>query len=89
MGAVAFVFDTSGGVWFAKGLNLFLKQKVNPMVGVAEISAFSMSARVIQKLAQQEDPTNFMLMQSVSANVAGQLGSSWPAVYCWPSFRRY
>jgi sodium ion-translocating decarboxylase beta subunit len=75
MGAVAFVFDTAGGVWFAQGLNLFLKQKVNPMIGAAGISAFPMSARVIQRLAQQEDPTNFVLMQAVSANVAGQLGS--------------
>ncbi|AUS96478.1 glutaconyl-CoA decarboxylase subunit beta [Clostridium thermosuccinogenes] len=75
MGLVAFIFDTAGGVLFAKFLNLFLKNKVNPMVGAAGISAFPMSARVIQKLAQKEDPTNFVLMQSISANVAGQLGS--------------
>jgi sodium ion-translocating decarboxylase beta subunit len=75
MGAVAFVFDTAGGVLFAKLLNLFLKKKINPMVGAAGISAFPMSARVIQRMAQQEDPTNFVLMQSISANVAGQLGS--------------
>mgnify|MGYP000568767672 FL=1 len=75
MGIVAFVFDTAGGVLFAKFLNLFLKNKVNPMVGAAGISAFPMSARVIQKMAKQEDPTNFVLMQSISANVAGQLGS--------------
>lgn len=75
MGLVAFVFDTAGGVLFAKFLNLFLKNKVNPMVGAAGISAFPMSARVIQRMAQKEDPTNFVLMQSVSANVAGQLGS--------------
>lgn len=75
MGLVAFVFDTAGGVLFAKFLNLFRKNKINPMIGAAGISAFPMSARVIQKMAQKEDPTNFILMQSVSANVSGQLGS--------------
>jgi len=75
MGLVAFIFDTAGGVLFAKFLNLFLKNKVNPMVGAAGISAFPMSARIIQKMAQKEDPTNFVLMQAISANVAGQLGS--------------
>lgn len=75
LGLLAFVFDTAGGVLFAKLLNLFLKRKVNPMVGAAGISAFPMSARVIQRMAQKEDPTNFVLMQAVSANVAGQLGS--------------
>jgi oxaloacetate decarboxylase beta subunit len=75
LGLLAFIFDTAGGVLFAKFLNLFLKRKVNPMVGAAGISAFPMSARVIQKIAQKEDPTNFVLMQAVSANVAGQLGS--------------
>lgn len=75
MGLIAFVFDTAGGVLFAKFLNLFLKDKVNPMVGAAGISAFPMSARVIQRMAQKEDPTNFVLMQAISANVAGQLGS--------------
>ncbi|MDH8677781.1 sodium ion-translocating decarboxylase subunit beta [Fusibacter bizertensis] len=75
MGLVAFVFDTAGGVLFAKLLNLFTKEKVNPMVGAAGISAFPMSARVIQRMAKQEDPHNFILMQAVSANVAGQLGS--------------
>ena len=75
LGLVAFVFDTAGGVFFAKFVNLFLKKKINPMVGGAGISAFPMSARVIQKMAQKEDPTNFVLMQAVSANVSGQLGS--------------
>lgn len=75
MGLFAFIFDTAGGVLFAKLLNLFLPHKVNPMVGAAGISAFPMSARVIQRMAQKEDPTNFILMQSISANVAGQLGS--------------
>ena len=75
LGLVAFVFDTIGGVLFAKVLNLFLKQKVNPMVGAAGISAFPMSARVIQKMAQKEDNQNFILMHAVGANVAGQIAS--------------
>lgn len=75
LGLFAFIFDTAGGVMFAKLLNLFTKEKINPMVGAAGISAFPMSARVIQKMATKEDPTNFILMQSTSANVAGQLGS--------------
>ncbi|SCG84030.1 oxaloacetate decarboxylase, beta subunit [Proteiniborus sp. DW1] len=75
LGLFAFVFDTAGGVLFAKFLNLFVKKKYNPMVGAAGISAFPMSARVIQRLAKEEDPTNFVLMQAVSANVAGQIGS--------------
>ena len=75
LGLVAFVFDSIAGVMFAKLLNLFSKKKVNPMVGAAGISAFPMSARVIQKMAKEEDPYNFILMQSISANVSGQLGS--------------
>jgi sodium ion-translocating decarboxylase beta subunit len=75
MGLIAFIFDTAGGVLFAKFLNLFLKKKVNPMIGAAGISAFPMSGRVVQKIAKQEDPGNFILMQAMSANVAGQLGS--------------
>ena len=75
LGLVAFIFDTAGGVLFAKLINMFSKKKVNPMVGAAGISAFPMSARIIQKLAKEEDPYNFILMPAVSANVAGQLGS--------------
>jgi oxaloacetate decarboxylase beta subunit len=75
MGLVAFVFDTIGGVFFAKFLNLFLKEKINPMVGAAGISAFPMSARVIQKMATEADPHTFVIMHAVSANVSGQLGS--------------
>jgi oxaloacetate decarboxylase beta subunit len=75
MGLVAFIFDTAGGVMFAKFLNLFSKNKINPMIGAAGISAFPMSSRVIQREAQKADPTNFILMQAVSANVAGQIGS--------------
>jgi oxaloacetate decarboxylase beta subunit len=75
LGLIAFIFDTIGGVLFAKFLNLFLKNKVNPMVGAAGISAFPMSARVIQKMAQKEDNQNFILMHAVGANVAGQVAS--------------
>lgn len=75
IGLLAFVFDTAGGVLFAKFVNLFLKKKVNPMIGAAGISAFPMSARIIQKMAQEDDPQNFILMQAIGANVAGQIGS--------------
>jgi oxaloacetate decarboxylase beta subunit len=75
LGLIAFIFDTIGGVVFAKILNLFLKNKINPMVGAAGISAFPMSARVIQKMAQKEDNQNFILMHAVGANVAGQIAS--------------
>lgn len=75
MGLIAFVFDTIGGVLFVKLINLFRKDKMNPMIGAAGISAFPMSSRTIQKLAKEEDPQNFVLMQAVSANVAGQIAS--------------
>ena len=75
LGLVAFVFDTVAGVFFAKNMNLITKNKINPMVGAAGISAFPMSARVIQKLGQQEDPQNFLLMHAVGANVSGQIAS--------------
>ena len=75
LGLIAFVFDTVGGVLFAKIMNLFVKNKVNPMIGAAGISAFPMSARIIQKMGQQEDPQNFLLMHAVGANVSGQIAS--------------
>ncbi len=77
LGLVAFIFDTIGGVLFAKLMNLFLPEgkKINPMVGGAGISAFPMSARVIQKMALKEDNQNHLLMHAVGANVAGQIGS--------------
>ena len=77
LGLVAFMFDTIGGVLFAKLLNVFLPKdrKINPMVGGAGISAFPMSARVIQKMALKEDNQNHLLMHAVGANVAGQIGS--------------
>ncbi len=77
LGLLGFVFDTVGGVLFAKFLNLFRSEgnKVNPMVGAAGISAFPMSARVIQKMGLEEDSQNHLLMHAIGANVAGQIGS--------------
>jgi sodium ion-translocating decarboxylase beta subunit len=75
LGLLAFVFDTIGGVLFAKLLNLFTRKKVNPMLGAAGISAFPMSARVIQRMGQEADPQNHLLMHAVGANVAGQIAS--------------
>ncbi len=76
LGLVAFVFDTVGGVLFAKLMNLFTPHnKVNPMIGAAGISAFPMSARVVNKLGLEEDPENFLLMHAVGANVSGQIAS--------------
>ena len=75
LGLFAFIFDTVGGVLFAKFLNLFLKEKINPMIGAAGISAFPMSGRVVHKMGLQEDPQNFLLMQSIGVNVSGQIAS--------------
>ena len=75
LGLVAFVFDTIGGVLFAKFINLFSKKKVNPMIGATGISAFPMSARVIHKMGLEEDPQNFLLMHAVGSNVSGQIAS--------------
>ena len=75
LGLFAFIFDTAGGVLFAKFLNLFLKKKVNPMIGAAGISAFPMSGRVVHKLGLQEDNQNFLLMHSIGVNVSGQIAS--------------
>lgn len=75
LGLFAFVFDTAGGVLFAKLYNVFAKEKINPMIGAAGISAFPMSSRVIHKMALKEDPQNFILMQAVAVNVSGQIAS--------------
>lgn len=76
LGLFAFVFDTVGGVLFAKFLNLFSKNKINPMIGAAGISAFPMSARVIEKMGIAEDSTNHLLMHAIGANVSGQVASA-------------
>lgn len=75
LGLLAFVFDTMAGALFAKFLNLFLKEKINPMVGAAGISAFPMSSRVIQKMGLEADSQNHLLMHAVGANVSGQIAS--------------
>lgn len=75
IGLFAFVMDTIGGVVFAKIINLFLKKKINPMIGGAGISAFPMSSRVVQKIAMEEDPSNIILMHAAGANVSGQIAS--------------
>ncbi len=75
IGLFAFVMDTIGGVLLAKFMNLFLKKKINPMIGGAGISAFPMSSRVVQKLALKEDPTNILIMHAAGANVSGQIAS--------------
>ncbi|MBQ8640506.1 MAG: sodium ion-translocating decarboxylase subunit beta [Lachnospiraceae bacterium] len=75
IGLFAFVMDTIGGVLVAKFMNLFLKKKINPMVGGAGISAFPMSSRVVQKMAAQEEPGNIILMHAAGANVSGQIAS--------------
>ena len=75
IGLIAFVFDSIGGVLFAKIMNLFLKEKVNPMIGAAGISAFPMSSRVVQKMATEEEKGNIILMHEGGADVSGQIAS--------------
>jgi len=75
LGLVAFIMDTAGGVLFAKLLNLFLKKKINPMIGAAGISAFPMSGRIVHKMGLAEDNQNFLLMHSIGVNVSGQIAS--------------
>ena len=75
LGLVAFVVDTFGGIMIAKFMNLFAKEKINPMIGAAGISAFPMSARVVHKLGQEEDNQNFLLMHAIGVNVSGQIAS--------------
>lgn len=75
LGLFAFVFDTVGGVLFAKLINVFSKTKINPMIGACGISAFPMSSRVIHKMGLKEDPQNFLLMHAAGVNVGGQIAS--------------
>jgi len=77
LGLIAFIFDTAGGVIFAKILNIFLPKdkKINPMIGAAGISAFPMSGRIVHKMGLKEDPQNFLLMHSMGVNVSGQIAS--------------
>ncbi len=75
LGLIAFIVDTFGGIMLAKLMNLFCKEKINPMIGAAGISAFPMSARVVHKMGLAEDPSNFLLMHSIGVNVSGQIAS--------------
>jgi len=76
MGIVAFSFGTAGGVILAKFMNLFLKNKINPLIGSAGVSAVPMAARVSQTVGQKENPSNFLLMHAMGPNVAGVIGSA-------------
>ena len=75
LGLVAFIFNTVGGVLFAKVINLFAKTKLNPMIGACGISAFPMSSRVIHKMGLKEDKQNFLLMHAAGVNAGGQIAS--------------
>ncbi len=75
IGLVAFVFDSMAGCVFVKFINLFRKEKLNPMIGAAGISAFPMSSRVVQKMALEEEPGNVVIMHAAGANVSGQIAS--------------
>lgn len=83
LGALSFAVATAGGVLFAKFMNLFLKQKINPLVGAAGVSAVPDSARVVQMVGQEEDPHNFLLMHAMAPNVAGVIGSAVAAGILW------
>lgn len=76
MGVVAFGFGTAGGVLLAKFMNLFLREKINPLIGSAGVSAVPMTARVSQVVGQKENPGNFLLMHAMGPNVAGVIGSA-------------
>jgi len=76
MGVIAFAMGTAGGLLLAKFMNLFLKKKINPLIGSAGVSAVPMAARVSQKVGQEENPKNFLLMHAMGPNVAGVIGSA-------------
>ncbi len=76
LGLFAFIFDTIGGIFFIKLINLFTKKKINPMVGAAGISAFPMASRIVHQLGVKEDKGNYLLMHAASANIAGQVASA-------------
>jgi|TARA_B100001250_G_scaffold55520_1_gene42911 oxaloacetate decarboxylase beta subunit len=83
LGAASFAVATACGVLFAKFMNLFLKEKINPLVGAAGVSAVPDSARVVQMVGQSEDPQNFLLMHAMAPNVAGVIGSAVAAGILW------
>ena len=83
LGALSFAIATASGVLFAKFLNLFTKDKINPLVGAAGVSAVPDSARVVQMMGQREDPNNYLLMHAMAPNVAGVIGSAVGAGVLW------
>ncbi|GAB4369969.1 MAG: sodium ion-translocating decarboxylase subunit beta [Calditrichia bacterium] len=83
LGALSFAIATASGVLFAKFMNLFLKDKINPLLGAAGVSAVPDSARVVQIVGQKEDPNNFLLMHAMAPNVAGVIGSAIAAGILW------
>jgi carboxybiotin decarboxylase len=83
LGALSFAIATAGGVLFARFMNLFLKEKINPLIGAAGVSAVPDSARVVQHVGQEEDPNNFLLMHAMAPNVAGVIGSAIAAGILW------
>jgi len=76
LGLLAFIFDTFAGIMVAKVMNIFSKEKINPMIGAAGISAFPMAARTVQKMAIKENPSNHLLMHAIGTNVSGQIASA-------------
>jgi oxaloacetate decarboxylase beta subunit len=89
LGALSFVIATMGGVLFAKFMNLFLKEKINPLIGAAGVSAVPDSARVVQMVGQKEDPNNFLLMHAMAPNVAGVIGSAIAAGVLWSALGKF
>ena len=89
LGALSFIVATSGGVLFAKLMNLFLKEKINPLIGAAGVSAVPDSARVVQAVGQKEDPGNFLLMHAMAPNVAGVIGSAIAAGVLWSALGNF
>ncbi|MBC8289237.1 MAG: sodium ion-translocating decarboxylase subunit beta [Planctomycetes bacterium] len=83
LGALAFAIATAGGLIFAKIMNLFLAEKINPLIGAAGVSAVPDSARVVQMVGQEEDPNNHLLMHAMAPNVAGVIGSAVAAGVLW------
>jgi oxaloacetate decarboxylase beta subunit len=89
LGALSFVVATTGGVLFAKFMNLFLKEKINPLIGAAGVSAVPDSARVVQMVGQKEDPENFLLMHAMAPNIAGVIGSAIAAGVMWSMLGKF
>ncbi len=83
LGAFSFAIATAAGVIFAKIMNLFLRKKINPLIGAAGVSAVPNSARVVQMVGQKEDPTNFLLMHAMAPNISGVIGSAIAAAVLW------